>query len=199
MRKEVTLRMEESRFDQFMGFIRLYSEVEIISEGQCRRTGRGGRPKRASKPVTKAFCYRYQDKAVRLMNLYKGLVALGWISSDTDCQLFIDLFGGGDCTQRIVWMDDVNTLADLFRRLVSVERLVAVQSPYGLWQMVDGHFWEKEGNKPFGNERLRKTHTPQEKSRHINYLVNILHPRYSEQQLMEMLMGEKPEDDDEST
>jgi hypothetical protein len=94
-------------------------------------------------------------------------------------------------------MDDVNTLADLFRRLVSVERLVAVQSPYGLWQMVDGHFWEKEGNRPFGNERLRKTHTPQEKSRHINYLVSILNPRYSEQQLMQMLTDEEPEADDE--
>ena len=78
---------------------------------------------------------------------------------------------------------------------MSVERLVAGQSPYGLWQMVDGHFWEKEGNKPFSNERLRKTHTPQEKSRHIDYLVNILNPRYSEQQLMEMLMGEIPEED----
>jgi hypothetical protein len=151
--------------------------------------------------VTKAFKYNVRDAHVanrRLTMLYKALLAFGWIREDTQLQTFVDLFSGGDCTHRIVWMDDVNTLADLFRRLVSVERLVAVQSPYGLWQMVDGHFWEKEGNKPFGNERLRKTHTPQEKSRHINYLVNILNPRVSEQQLMEMLMGEKPEEDEES-
>ena len=161
-----------------------------------------GRKSHAGEKVTKAFKYNVRDAHVanqRLAMLYKALLAFGWIREDTQLQTFIDLFGGGDCTHRIVWMDDVNTLADLFRRLVSVERLVAVQSPYGLWQMVDGHFWEKEGNRPFGNERLRKTHTPQEKSRHINYLVNILNPRYSEQQLMEMLMGEKPEDDDEST
>ncbi len=161
-----------------------------------------GRKSHAGEKVTKAFRYNVRDARVanqRLAMLYKALLAFGWIREDTQLQTFIDLFGGGDCTHRIVWMDDVNTLADLFRRLVSVERLVAVQSPYGLWQMVDGHFWEKEGNKPFGNERLRKTHTPQEKSRHINYLVNILNPKYSEQQLMEMLMGEKPEDDDEST
>jgi hypothetical protein len=161
-----------------------------------------GRKSHAGEKVTKAFRYNVRDARVanqRLAMLYKALLAFGWIREDTQLQTFIDLFGGGDCTHRIVWMDDVNTLADLFRRLVSVERLVAVQSPYGLWQMVDGHFWEKEGNRPFGNERLRKTHTPQEKSRHINYLVNILNPRYSEQQLMEMLMGEKPEDDDEST
>jgi hypothetical protein len=161
-----------------------------------------GRKSHAGEKVTKAFKYNVRDAHVanrRLTMLYKALLAFGWIREDTQLQTFVDLFSGGDCTHRIVWMDDVNTLADLFRRLVSVERLVAVQSPYGLWQMVDGHFWEKEGNRPFGNERLRKTHTPQEKSRHINYLVNILNPRYSEQQLMEMLMGEKPEDDDEST
>ena len=161
-----------------------------------------GRKSHAGEKVTKAFKYNVRDAHVanrRLTMLYNALLAFAWIREDTQLQTFVDLFSGGDCTHRIVWMDDVNTLADLFRRLVSVERLVAVQSPYGLWQMVDGHFWEKEGNKPFGNERLRKTHTPQEKSRHINYLVNILNPRVSEQQLMEMLMGEKPEDDDEST
>ena len=158
-----------------------------------------GRKSHAGEKVTKAFKYNVRDAHVanrRLTMLYKALLAFGWIREDTQLQTFVDLFSGGDCTHRIVWMDDVNTLADLFRRLVSVERLVAVQSPYGLWQMVDGRFWEKEGNKPFGNERLRKTHTPQEKSRHINYLVNILNPRVSEQQLMEMLMGEKPEEDE---
>ena len=161
-----------------------------------------GRKSHAGEKVTKAFKYNVRDVRVankRLTMLYNALLAFGWIREDTQQQTFIDLFSGGDCTHRIVWMDDVNTLADLFRRLVSVEKLVAVQSPYGLWQMVDGHFWEKEGNKAFSNERLRKTHTPQEKSRHINYLVNILNPRYTEQQLMEMLMGEIPEEDEEST
>jgi hypothetical protein len=132
------------------------------------------------------------------MMLYNALLAFQWIREDTPQQAFIDLFCGGDCSHRIVWMDDVNTLADLFRRLVNVENLVALQSPYGLWQMVDGHFWEKEGNTPFGNDRLRKTHTPQEKTRQIDYLVNILNPRVSEQQLKDMLMGEIPKEDDES-
>ena len=161
-----------------------------------------GRKSHAGEKVTKAFKYNVRDVRVankRLTMLYNALLAFGWIREDTPQQTFIDLFSGGDCTHRIVWMDDVNTLADLFRRLVSVEKLVAVQSPYGLWQMVDGHFWEKEGNKPFSNERLRKTHTPQGKSRHIDYLVNILNPRVSEQQLMEKLMDEIPEEDEEST
>ena len=161
-----------------------------------------GRKSHAGEKVTKAFKYNVRDMRLanrRLSMLYNALLAFGWIREDTQQQTFIDLFSGGDCSHRIVWMDDVNTLADLFRRLVSVEGFVAVQSPYGLWQMVDGHFWEKEGNKPFGNERLRKTHTPQEKSRHIDYLVNILNPRVSEQQLMEMLSGEMPEEEEEPT
>ena len=163
---------------------------------------RRGRKSHAGEKVTKAFIYNVRDRRLanqRLTMLFNALLALKWIREDTQQQTFIDLFGGGDCSNRIVWMDDVNTLADLFRRLVSVEKLVDLQSPYGLWQMVDGHFWEKEGNKAFGNERLRKTHTPQEKSRHIDYLVNILNPRISEQQLKEMLMEEKPVEDEESS
>ena len=179
------------------------SEGRVFMRGDPESSPKAkrGRKSHAGEKVTKAFKYNVRDVRVankRLTMLYNALLAFGWIREDTQQQTFIDLFSGGDCSHRIVWMDDVNTLADLFRRLVSVEGLVAVQSPYGLWQMVDGHFWEKEGNKAFGNQRLRKTHTPQEKSRHINYLVNILNPRYTEQQLMEMLMGEIPEEDGES-
>jgi hypothetical protein len=172
----------------------------LLGSPESDAKAKRGRKSHAGEKVTKAFKYNVRNARVanqRLTMLYNALLALRWIREDTQLQTFIDLFGGGDCTHRIVWMDDVNTLADLFRRLVSVERLVAVQSPYGLWQMVDGHFWEKEGNRPFGNERLRKTHTPQEKSRHINYLVNILNPRYSEQQLMQMLADEEPEEEDD--
>ena len=159
-----------------------------------------GRKSHAGEKVTKAFKYNVRDAKKankRLTMLYNALLAFRWIREDTPLKIFIDLFSGGDCSHRIVWMDDVNTLAELFRRLVSVEKLVAVQSPYGLWQMVDGHFWEKEGNKPFGNERLRKTHTPQEKSRNIDCLVKILDPRLSEDELIMMMMGEIPEKDEE--
>ena len=180
------------------------SEGRVFMRGDPESSPKAKRWRKshAGEKVTKAFKYNVRDMRLanrRLSMLYNALLAFGWIREDTQQQTFIDLFSGGDCSHRIVWMDDVNTLADLFRRLVSVEGFVAVQSPYGLWQMVDGHFWEKEGNKPFGNERLRKTHTPQEKSRHIDYLVNILNPRVSEQQLMGMLSGEMPEEEEEPT
>ena len=113
---------------------------------------RRGRKSHAGEKVTKAFIYNVRERRLanhRLTMLYNALLALKWIREDTQQQTFIDLFGGGDCSNRIVWMDDVNTLADLFRRLVSVEKLVDLQSPYGLWQMVDGHFWEKGGQQGF--------------------------------------------------
>lgn len=174
---------------------------QLQGSPESKSTSSRGRKSHAGERVTKAFRYNVRDTRAanhRLKMLYDALLVFRWIREDTDLQTFVDLFSGGDCTHRIVWMDDVNTLADLFRRLVSVEKLVAVPSPYGLWQMVDGHFWEKAGNKAFGNERLRKTHTPQEKSRHIDYLVNILNPKVSEQQLKDMLKGEMPEEDEET-
>jgi hypothetical protein len=65
MTREVTLRIEESSYEQFMGFIRLYSQVEVVSESETARRGRGGRPKRAGKPVVKAFSYHGREKAAR--------------------------------------------------------------------------------------------------------------------------------------
>lgn len=154
-----------------------------------------GRPSRTGEKVTKAFIYNVRDKELanqRLVMLYHALLAFKWIRCDTSMQTFIDLFSGKECSHRIVWTDDVNTLAELFRRLVSVEKFVAVQGSYGIWQMVDGHFWDKEGNKAFGNDRLRKTHTPQEKSRHIDCLVKLLNPRISKEELKTMLKSEIP-------
>jgi hypothetical protein len=87
-----------------------------------------GRKSHAGEKVTKAFKYNVRDARVanrRLTMLYKALLALRWIREDTQQQTFVDLFGGGDCTHRIVWMDDVNTLADLFRRPVWRRRLYA--------------------------------------------------------------------------
>lgn len=168
---------------------------------ESRTPVRRGRKSRAGEKVTKAFTYKVRDTRVanqRLTMLYLALKAIGWIREDTPQQTFIDLFSGGECPHRIVWVDDVNTLAELFRRLVNVEKLVATQGHHGLWQMVDGHFWEKEGNKAFGNARLRRTHTPQEKSRHIDYLVSILNPKVSDRQLKEMLASEIPKEDKES-
>lgn len=191
MKKEVTLRLEESTFDRFMSFIRLYPGVEIVGETQCKRSGRGGRPKRASKPVVKAFCYNGQDEAVRLMTLFKGLTALGWISRDTDCQQFIDLFGGGDYRGRIVWTGPANVLAELFRRLVNERQLVELPEKHSLWVMVNGHFWHKEKNEVFGTERLRNTHIPFKQSQVIAYLVDMLDPKNTLDDIRKMMESQR--------
>ena len=191
MIKEVTLRMEESSYEQFMGFIRLYKQVEVVSEGEARRTGRGGRPRRAGRPVVKAFNYHGRDKAVRLMLLYKGLKALGWIAADTDCQWFIDLFSGGDFRQHIIWTGHANTLTELFRRLVKERGLVALPEKHSLWVMVNGHFWEKEQKQEFGTDRLRNTHIPYRQSQTIAYLVDMLDPKYALEDLKMMMESQR--------
>lgn len=197
---------KEKQHSDFRGPLNLegnknFAELIRVNEPSNRRRGRTGR---GGEKVSAAFKYEYKVKDKELANqrlviLYRYLLNSKLIHEDTQQQTFIDLFSGGECSQRIVWMDDVNTLADLFRRLVNIEKYVKVKSPYGLWQMVDGHFWDKEGNKAFGTNRLRKTHTPQKKSTQIEIetMVNILNPHLPIEQLIEMAKGELLSRDDE--
>ena len=191
MTREVTLRIEESSYEQFMGFIRLYQQVEVVSEGETAQRGRGGRPRRAGKPVVKAFSYHGRDKAARLLMLCKGLKALGWIDQKTDCQAFIDLFSGGAFRQHIIWTGQANVLAELFRRLVKERGLVTLPMKHSLWVMVNGHFWEKEKNQEFGTDRLRNTHIPYKQGQTIAYLVDLLDPNNSLDDIRMMIESQR--------
>ena len=53
MEREVTLSVDETIYEQFLASISLYKQVRVVSEGEARRSGRGGRPQRAGKPVVK--------------------------------------------------------------------------------------------------------------------------------------------------
>ena len=62
-----------------------------------------GRPKRAGKPINKAFSYDAGDETnVRLQLFYNGLLALEWIRVDTDLRDFLSVFSGEETTCRIV-------------------------------------------------------------------------------------------------
>ena len=199
MEREVTLRVEESIYEQFMGSISLYKQVKVVgisaaSTGSATAKGpqgRGGRPKRAGRPVVKAFIYQGQNKAARLMLLCKALKALGWIASDTDMQQFIDLFSGGDFRQHIVWTGQANALAELFRRLVKERGLVVLPEKHSLWVTVNGHFWDKEKNREFGTDRLRNTHIPYNQGQAIGYLVDMLDPKYTLDDIRMMLESQR--------
>ena len=191
MNREVTLRVEDSIYEQFMGSISLYKQVEVVGEGETRQKGRGGRPRRSGKPVVEAFRYQAKNGAARLMMLCKALKSLGWIDGETDCQAFIDLFGGGEFRQHIIWTGQANVLAELFRRLVKERRLVALPEKHSLWVTVNGHFWDKQKNQVFGTERLRNTHIPYNQGQTIAYLVDMLDPRYTLDDIRMMIESQR--------
>jgi hypothetical protein len=195
MEIEVTLRVEESIYEQFMGSIGLYKHVTVVSTSTVRHAqrpqGRGGRHKRTGSPVVKAFDYQCRNKAARLMMLCKALKALGWIDGDTDCQWFIDLFSGGEFRQHIIWTGQANTLAELFRRLVNERGLLALPEKHSLWVTVNGHFWYKQKNQEFGTDRLRNTHIPYNQGQTIAYLVDMLDPEYTLDDIRMMIESQR--------
>ena len=91
MQKEVTLRVEESIYKQFMGFIRLNKKVEVVST-PLPTVKHSGRRMRSHLPVVKAFIYDFDEGGARLLMFCRGLMALGWIDQNTNIQTFIDLF-----------------------------------------------------------------------------------------------------------
>ena len=129
--------------------------------------------------------------AARLMMLCKALKALGWIDGETDCQAFIDLFSGGEFRRHIVWTGQANVLAELFRRLVKERGLVALPEKHSLWVTVNGHFWDKEKNQEFGADRLRNTHLPYSQGQTIAYLVDMLDPKYTLDDIRMMIESQR--------
>ena len=137
-----------------------------------------GRPKKTSEKIGKTFSYKAKrgETNDRLQKLYTALVQMGWIAANTQQRDFIDLFSGQESYARVVWLDDVNVLAELFRELVTRKKYVGLPEGYSIWVMVNAHFWNKEGNKEFGNDRLRSTTAPIDKMETIKWLVRLLDP-----------------------
>ena len=168
-------------------------EAEIIEEEEKKpkATG-GGRPKKSGTRISKAFIYNNKvDGSVRLRMLCQGLLALGWLAAETDVQVFVDLFSGGETRQRLIWKGDANTLAALFKRLVNERGLVTLPDKHSLWVMVSGHFWDKKRGQEFESDKLRNTHAPKENDQTIAYLVSILDPEVSMDEVREMIQNQR--------
>ena len=137
-----------------------------------------GRPKKAAEMIGKTFLYKAKrgETNNRLQKLYAVLVQIGWIAADTQQRDFIDLFTGEESYARVVWLDDVNVLAELFRELVTRKKYISLPNGYSIWVMVNAHFWNNNGNKEFGNDRLRCTTAPIDKMQTIKWLVRLLDP-----------------------
>lgn len=154
--------------------------IQIVNNGPAevkREGGKGGRPKKSGKKITKSFIYEAGEGTnVRLQRLYEGLIEEKWIKADTDQKVFLDLFLGGETTNRVIWTGDINTLTELFKELVTRKKYVRLPEGESIWVMVNAHFWEKRGNQEFGNERLAATRTPGENKGYIDALVRIMNP-----------------------
>jgi len=74
-----------------------------------------------------------------------------------------------------------------------VTRKHLVQLPKGesLWVMVNARFWEKEGNKEFGNERLRGTRAPIDTMDEIETLVKVMNPAIPIAQLKKIIQSQR--------
>ena len=183
---EITIRVDSSVYEQFVGSLRLYKQVAIVGEKIRRKnTCSGGRPKLAGTPITKSFVY--QGDKVRLVMLCQGLKALGWIDDSTDVQTFVDMFSGGEVRQRIIWRGSAYTLAELFRRLVNERHLVSLPDKHTLWVMVNAHFWYKQRRQEFGCDRLRKSHASKCQDPTISCMVSLLDPGCSLDEIRQMM------------
>ena len=153
-------------------------DAEIVEE--VKSSSKRGRPRKTGKAIQKSFVYRAltdADTNQRLQFLYNGLKQLQWIAAYTLQKNFLKIFSGEDTSCRVVWTGDINTLAELFRELVQRKKYVRLPEGESIWVMVNARFWEKEGNKEFGNERLAATRPPLENKDNIDLLVRLMNPR----------------------
>lgn len=153
--------------------------------------GKGGRPKRSGKIISKAFIYEAgKETNTRLQLFYRGLKVLGWINKDTDLKHFLSVFSGEETTCRIIWTGDINALAELFQELINRKKIIKLPQGETIWVMVNARFWNHEGNVEFGNEKLGSTRAPIDSKDDINLLVEILNPETDLDEVKERMQNQ---------
>ena len=172
------IETHDPRILSFLKDMEKYDKERLQGSPAVKIPVKRGRPKKTAEKIGKTFSYKAKrgETNDRLQKLYAALVQMGWIASDTQQRDFIDLFSGEESYARVVWLDDVNVLAELFRELVTRKKYVSLPKGYSIWVMVNAHFWNKDGNREFGNDRLRCTTAPIDKMETIKWLVRLLDP-----------------------
>lgn len=165
-----------------------------MTQANLKSTTQRGRPKKSGQTIVKTFIYKANNQKEtnqRLQMFYGALVQIGWISQDTNQQDFIDIFSGKESSVRVKWMNDVNSLSELFRQLIVRKKYVHLPTGVSIWVMVNAHFWDHQGNKEFGNERLRMTHTPKDKMDYIEWFVRLMDPYQDLEELRVEMMAQR--------
>lgn len=174
--------------------VSITEQSHTSEEGDNSTDSKRGRPKKAGKKILKSFIYQAYDDVdtnQRLQSLYLGLLQLQWIAADTKQKSFMSIFSGEDTTCRVTWTGDINTLAELFKELVTRKKFVKLPEGESIWVMVNARFWEKEGNQEFGNDRLRSTSTPTNSKETIDWLVKLMNPNIPLECLREAMQTQR--------
>lgn len=171
-------------------------EAEVVEEvpTASKTASKAGRPRKAGKKIMKSFIYQAwteEETNMRLQSLFFGLLQLKWIAEETKQKSFLSIFSGEETTCRVVWTGEINTLAELFKELVSRKQYVKLPEGESIWVMVNARFWDKEGNHEFGNDRLRSTSTPTGSKETIDLLVKIMNPDLPLESLREMMQSQR--------
>lgn len=170
----------------------VHLEDQPVQDLAPQKQNKGGRPKRTGQKITQSFIYNGgQDTNARLQLLYNGLISLNWIREDTDLRHFMSQFSGEEATCRVVWTGEINSLAELFKELVTRKKLVKLPQGVSLWVMVNARFWEKEGNREFGSERLRSTRTPIDTKAQIELLVKLMDSSIPIPEMKKMIQSQR--------
>lgn len=160
---------------------------EIQKEG---KKNKGGRPSKSGQNIDKAFSYDAGTETnIRLQYLYNGLKALKWIKEDTILKDFLSVFNGRETSVRVVWTGDINTLAELFRELVTRKAIVTLPQGESVWVMVNARFRNKEADVEFGNRKLGSTRPPTDTKDAIALLVKVMNPKIPIEDIKKMMQS----------
>lgn len=172
--------------------IQLVNEEETPSDKQKEgNKNKGGRPKKSGKNIDKAFIYDAgAETNTRLQYLYKGLKAMKWIKEDTLLKDFLSVFNGKETSVRVNWTGDINTLAELFRELVTRKALVLLPQGESVWVMVNARFRNKEADVEFGHKKLGATRPPTDTKDAIALLVKIMNPQIPIEDIKRMMQSQ---------
>ena len=152
---------------------------------------KGGRPKKSGKNIDKAFIYDAgAETNTRLQYLYKGLKSMKWIKEDTLLKDFLSVFNGKETSVRVNWTGDINTLAELFRELVTRKALVLLPQGESVWVMVNARFRNKEADAEFGHKKLGATRPPTDTKDAIALLVKIMNPQIPIEDIKRMMQSQ---------
>lgn len=172
--------------------IQINNGEENPKENQARgEKNKGGRPSKSGQNIDKAFGYDAgKETNMRIQRFYNGLMALKWIKEDTVLKDFLSVFNGRETSVRVVWTGDINTLAELFKELVTRKGLVTLPQGESIWVMVNARFRNKEANVEFGNRKLGATRPPTDTKDSIALLVKVMNPKIPIEDIKRMMQSQ---------